>query len=151
MIFFPLCLYFFPHRPCNNCSTLTDGVLEENMARGKLKIIFFPLDTIFFCDSICAFLLGENIWYIFPRINDIFSPSVFFFPLRPINNCSTFTESVLGENMARGNSNHIFPAVHNLFFVRVSAYFMGGKLWYLFHLYPYCTFCFLRTCCIWLY
>ncbi len=25
--FFPLCLYFFPLRPCNNCSTFTDGVL----------------------------------------------------------------------------------------------------------------------------
>jgi hypothetical protein len=26
MIFFPLCLYFFPLRPCNNCS-FTDDVL----------------------------------------------------------------------------------------------------------------------------
>jgi hypothetical protein len=40
MIFFPLCLYFFPLKPCNNCS-FTDDVRGENMARGKSNHTMF--------------------------------------------------------------------------------------------------------------
>jgi hypothetical protein len=37
MIFFPLCLYFFPLRPYNNCSTFTDGVLGGKYGKREIK------------------------------------------------------------------------------------------------------------------
>jgi hypothetical protein len=41
-IFFPLCLYFFPLRPCNNCSTVLSQTVYwgENIAREKSNHIF---------------------------------------------------------------------------------------------------------------
>jgi hypothetical protein len=37
MIFFPLCLYFFPIRPCNNCSTFRDGVIGGKYGKREIK------------------------------------------------------------------------------------------------------------------
>ncbi len=91
MKFFPPVSLFFPFKPCNNWTTYTDGVLGGNIARGKSNQIF-PAGHNLFCDSICVFQLGENIWYFFPLY-------LYFFPPRPCNNCSTFTGGVLGENI----------------------------------------------------
>jgi hypothetical protein len=35
--FFPLCLYFFPIRPCNNCSTFIDGVIGGKYGKKEIK------------------------------------------------------------------------------------------------------------------
>jgi hypothetical protein len=37
MIFFPHASLFFPLRPCNNCSTFTDGVLGEKYDKREIK------------------------------------------------------------------------------------------------------------------
>jgi hypothetical protein len=50
------------------------------------------------------------------KIYDIFSPIVFIFS--PLGHAIIFLLSQTvywGENIARGKSNHIFPAEHNLF------------------------------------
>ncbi len=74
---------FYSHRLCTGGKILQEGNL----------IIFFPLNTIFFCDSIWAE------YFNWGKIYDIFSPSVFifapvslffplclyFFPPRPCN------------------------------------------------------------------
>ncbi len=108
--FFSHCLYFFPLRPCNNCSTLTDCVLggvyckreiksyfsrwthstqsfyvtvsELSISTGGKYMIFFPL-CLYFCP--CVF---------------IFSPCVFIFSLLGhASNCSTFAGGVRGKNI----------------------------------------------------
>ncbi len=38
--FFPLCLYFFPLRSCNNCSTFTDGKLGGKYCKREIKYYF---------------------------------------------------------------------------------------------------------------
>ncbi len=71
------------------------------------QILFFPLNTIFFCDNICAeYFNWEKIYDIFspclyfsPCVF-IFSPCVFIFSLLGhAINCSTFAGGVLGENI----------------------------------------------------
>jgi hypothetical protein len=37
LYFFPLCLYFFPIRPCNNCSTFRDGVIGGKYGKSEIK------------------------------------------------------------------------------------------------------------------
>ncbi len=72
--FISQCLYFFPLRPCNNFSTLTDCVLGGKIMQEGNQIIFFPLNTIFFC---------ENFWaeyFNWGKIYDIFSPCLYFSP-----------------------------------------------------------------------
>ncbi len=81
---FPLCQCF---SPCvfifSSLGHAIIVLLSQTVYWGKIwqegnQILFFPLDTIFFCDSICVFQLGENIWYFFPRC-------LYFFPPRPCN------------------------------------------------------------------
>ena len=36
-IFSPLCLYFFPIKPCNNCSTFRDGVIGGKYGKREIK------------------------------------------------------------------------------------------------------------------
>ncbi len=86
--FFPLCLYFFPLRSCNNCSTYTDGVLRGKYYKREIKSYFSRWTQSFFVTVSAYFNWGI--------IYDIFPPVSLFFPLRPCNNCSTFTDSVLG-------------------------------------------------------
>ncbi len=67
------------------------------------------------------------------EINDIFSPCVFIFT--PLGHAIIVLLSQTlswGGNMARGKSDHIFPAGHNLFFVTVSAYSNWGKIYDIF-------------------
>jgi hypothetical protein len=83
MIFFPLCLYFFPLRPCNNCSSFTDGVLggkkgkreiksynvsknygklgRKNQARGDIILYFSPYHFNCHNKKSTKIQLGENI------------------------------------------------------------------------------------------
>ncbi len=100
MIFFSQCLYL---------GHAIIVLLSQTVYWGKIlqegnQIIFFPLNTIFFCDSIWAEYINWG------KIYDIFSPSVFIFPtvslfFPPVSsffhaiNCSTFAGSVLGENI----------------------------------------------------
>ncbi len=176
MIFFPLCLYFFPLRPCNNCSTFTDGVLGGKYGKreiksyfsrwtqsffvtvsaysnwGKIYDIFSPVSLFFLPVSLffpsqvmqLIFLLSQMMYgtggkysfslcQCFPPVSMFFPLCLYFFPLRPCNNCSTFTDGVLGENMARGKSNHIFLAGHNLFLRQYLRIPNGGKYMIFFH------------------
>ncbi len=107
MIFFLPVSLFFPLRPCNNCSTLTDCVLGGKYCKREIKSYFSRWTQSFFCDSIWAE------YFNWGKIYDIFSPSVFIFP--PVSffspcvfifsllghaiNCSTFAGGVLGENI----------------------------------------------------
>jgi hypothetical protein len=77
------------------------------MAGGKSNHIL-PAGHNFFCVTVSTY-------FNWGKIYDIYSPCVFIFSLlRPFNNCFTFADGVLGENIARGKSNHVFPAGHNL-------------------------------------
>ena len=68
------------------------------------------------------------------KIYDIFSPSVFIFS--PLGHAIIvlLSQTVYwGENIARGKSNHIFPAEHNLFCDSIWAeYFNWGKIYDIF-------------------
>ncbi len=96
MIFFhTVSLFFSPLGHAIIVLLLQTVYWGENMARGKSNHIF-PLDTIFFCDSICVFQLGENI-------------CVFIcFLLGHAINGSTFTGGVLGEKILSLCAN-VFP------------------------------------------
>ncbi len=99
MIFFPLCLYFFPRRPCNNCSTFTDSVLGENMARGKSNNMFPTGHNL----SLWQYLhisTGGKYMIFSPLCLYFFPLCLYFFLLGHAINCSTFTRGVLGENMS---------------------------------------------------
>jgi hypothetical protein len=127
MIFFPLCLYFFPLRLCNNCS-FTD-VLGGKYGKREIKIqCFIKLwETWKKMQAI-----GDIISYFLPyyfnchtkkctkiqlgKIYEIFSPSVFIFSLLGHAIIFRLSQTVYwGENIARVKSNHIFPVEHNLF------------------------------------
>ncbi len=105
--FFSQCLYFFPLRPCNNCSTLTDCVLGGKYCKREIKSYFSRWTLSFFVTvSELSISTGENIWYFFPLCLYfcpcvfIFSPCVFIFSLLGhAINCSTFAGGVLGENI----------------------------------------------------
>ncbi len=73
MIFFPLCLYFSPLRPCNNCSTFTDGVQGGKYGKRESKSYFSRWTQSFFV-TVSAY----SNW---GKIYDIFSPCVFLFSL----------------------------------------------------------------------
>ena len=104
--FFSQCLYFFPLRPCNNFSTLTDCVLGGKYCKREIKSYFSRWTQSFLWQYLSwVFQLGENIWYFFPCLYFspcvfIFSPCVFIFSLLGhAINCSTFAGGVLGENI----------------------------------------------------
>ena len=141
-IFSPVSL-FFPLRPCNNCSTFTDGVLGENMARGKSNHTMFP--------KIMGNLEKKSrqegtLYYIFPptilivtlkraqkfnwgKIYDNFSPCVFLFSSLSHAIIVLLLQTVYwGKNMARGKSNHIFPAGHNLFCDGICVFQLGENI-----------------------
>ena len=75
-----------------------------------------------------------------------FSPSVFIFS--PLGHAIIFLLSQTvywGENIARGKSNHIFPAEHNLFLWQYLSWVfqLGKNIWYFFLLslfFPLCLF-----------
>jgi hypothetical protein len=110
MIFFPLCLYFFPLRPCNNCSTFTGGVLRGKYGKreiksynvsknyGKLGKKSSQEGTLYyiFPPTILIVTLKRAQKFNWGKIYDIFSPCLYFFLLGPCNNCFTFTDGVLG-------------------------------------------------------
>ena len=84
--------------------------------------------------------LGENIWYFFSS-DFIFSPlghAIIFLLSQTV---------YWGENIARGKSNHIFPAEHNLFLWQYLSwvYQLGENIWYFFPLslfFPLCLYFF---------
>jgi hypothetical protein len=118
MMFFPLCLYFFPLRPCNNSSTFTDGVLGGKYGKREIKS-YFSLWTQSFFGTVSAY----SNW---GKIYDIFSPCVFIFSLLDhAINCSTFTGGVLGEIF--------FPSV-SMFSPCVYVFLPGHAAWYLLYL-----------------
>ncbi len=140
--FFPLCLYFFPLRPRNNCSTFTTVYWGGKFRKREIKSYFSRWITIFFCDGICVFQLGENIWYLFPSVF-IFSPCVLIFSLLGhAINCSTFTGGVLGENILSLCVNvspcvYVFPHVsmffplamlHGIYFTFLPRQLLGYEL-----------------------
>ena len=89
--------FFFSHRLCTGGKILQEGN----------QIIFFPLNTMFFCDNIWAEYFNWGKIYdifspclYFSSCVFIFSPCVFIFPLLGhAINCSTFAGGVLGENI----------------------------------------------------
>ena len=96
--FFSQCLYFFPLRPCNNFSTLTDCVLGEKYCKREIKSYFSRWTQSFLWQYLSwVFQLGENIWYfppclyispcvfIFPPVSSFFPLCLHFFPPRPCN------------------------------------------------------------------
>jgi len=105
-------------------------------AIGDIISYFFPYYFNCHAKKCTKIQLGENIWYFF-------SQCLYFFPLRPCNNCSTLTDCVLGENIARGKSNHIFPAEHNLFLWQYLSWVfqLGENIWYFFSLCLYFSPC----------
>ena len=67
------------------------------------------------------------------KIYDIFSPSVFIFS--PLGHAIIvlLSQTVYwGENIARGKSNHIFPAEHHLFLWQYLSWVfqLGENIWY---------------------
>ncbi len=45
--FFSQCLYFFPLRPCNNCTTLTDCVLGRKYCKREIKTFTYRRPTLY--------------------------------------------------------------------------------------------------------
>ncbi len=147
MIFLPLCFYFFPSRPCNNCSTFTECIgrkiwQEGNQNRtmfhkimGNLEkkmqvigdIISYLSPYYFICNAKKSTKIQreENIWYFFPLC-------LYFFPLRPCNNCSTVTDGVLGRKYGNREIKSYFSRGTLSFFVTVFAYFNRGKIYDIF-------------------
>ncbi len=109
------------------------GNLEKMQAIGDIISYFFPL-----CPNIILIVTLKRAQKSNQgKIYDIFSPCVFIFPLLDYAIIVLLSQTVYWEeNMARGKSNHIFPA----FFVIVSAYFNRGKIYDIFS--P-CAFIFL--------
>ena len=111
-------------------------------AIGDIISYFFPYYFNCHAKKCTKIQLGENIWYFF-------SQCLYFFPLRPCNNFSTV---YWGENNARGKSNHIFPAEHNLFLWQFLSWVfqLGENIWYFFPLslfFPLCLYFFLIRPC----
>ncbi len=85
--FFSQCLYFFPLRPCNNFSTLTDCVLGGKYCKREIKS-YFPRWTQSFFVTIselsnstggkCMIFFPPV--FIFPPVSLFFSPVSSFFP-----------------------------------------------------------------------
>ncbi len=96
--YFSPCVLFFPYRSCNNCSTSQMVNWREHIAIGKSNNIF-PAGHNLFCDSICVFQLGDNIWHFFPLC-------LYFFPLGRAIIVLLSQMVYSGENIARGKSNH---------------------------------------------
>ncbi len=98
--------YFFPLRPCNNFSTLTDCVLGGKYCKREIKSYFSRWTQSFFVTiSELSISTGGKYMIFFPRL--YFSPCVFIFPpfvfifslLGHAINCSTYAGGVLGENI----------------------------------------------------
>jgi hypothetical protein len=100
---------------------------KKMQAIGDHNIIFFPLSP----NIILIVKLKRAQKPTGGKYMIFFPLCLYFFPLGHAI-ISTFTDGVLGENMARGKSNHIFPAGHILFFVTVSGYFNWGKIYDIF-------------------
>ena len=84
------------------------GNLEKNAGHRGHNIKFSPIILIVTLKS-----AQKSNW---GKIYDIFSPSVFIFsPLGQAIIVLLSQTVYWGENIARGKSNHIFPAEHNLF------------------------------------
>jgi hypothetical protein len=93
MIFFP------PFRICNNCSTVTDGVLGGKYGNWEIKPYFSRWTQSFFV-TVSAYFNRRQIYDIFFPCVLIFSSCVFIFSLLDhAINCSTFTGGVLRENI----------------------------------------------------
>ncbi len=92
LYFFPLCLYFFPLGHAINCSTLTGGVLGENIL--SLCVNVYPLAMLY--GIYFAFLLG----YELKEKQYNISPLVQFF--------SYLWQKNLLEKMNGGKKNGIF-------------------------------------------
>ena len=88
--------------------------------------------------------LGENIWYFF-------SQCLYFSPLRPR---ILLSQTVYwGENNARGKSNHIFPAEHNLFLWQFLSWVfqLGENIWYFLHLSLFFPLSFFSPLCLYFF
>ena len=98
--------YFFPLRPCNNFSTLTDSVLGGKYCKAKSNHIF-PADHNLFLYQYQSwvFQLGGKYKiffppvFIFPPVSLFFSRVFIFSLLGHAINCSSFAGGVLGENI----------------------------------------------------
>jgi hypothetical protein len=97
---------FFPLRPCNNFSTLTDSVLGGKYCKAKSNHIF-PADHNLFLYQYQSwvFQLGGKYKiffppvFIFPPVSLFFSRVFIFSLLGHAINCSSFAGGVLGENI----------------------------------------------------
>ena len=104
--FFPLCLYFFPLRPCNNCS-FTDDVLGGKYCKREIKSYFSRWTQSFFVTiSELSISTGGKYMIFFPPLSWFlplclyFSPCVFIFSLLGhAINCSTFEGGVQRKNI----------------------------------------------------
>jgi hypothetical protein len=78
--FFSQCLYFFPLRPCNNFSTLTDCVLGGKYCKREIKSYFSRWTQSFFVTiSELSISTGGKYMIFFPPVF-IFPPVSLFFP-----------------------------------------------------------------------
>ncbi len=107
MIFFLPVSLFFPLRPCNNCSTLTDCVLGGKYCKREIKSYYSRWTQSFFVTvSELSISTGGKYMIFFLLLSlffpcvFIFSPCVFIFSLLGhAINCSTFAGGVMGENI----------------------------------------------------
>ncbi len=105
--FFSQCPYFFPLRPCNNCSTLTNCVLGGKYCKREIKSYFSRWTQSFFWTVFELSISAGGKYIIFFSPLSLFlplclylSPCVFIFSLLGhAINCSTFAGCVLGENI----------------------------------------------------